>query len=69
VPPASGHYPLLAPPGKIDEVYKVQTTASTTPCGYVIRLDVRDRTIVNNHFPGHWKGDEVGLCLLEEESD
>jgi hypothetical protein len=55
------------PPGKVNEAYKVQTTASTSPCGYVIRLHVRDRTIVNNHFPGTWAVAEVGLCLLEEE--
>jgi len=69
VPPTSGQYPLLAPPGKVNETYKVTTTASTSPCGYVIRLGVRDRAIVNNHFPGNWAADEVGLCLLEEESE
>jgi hypothetical protein len=67
-PPASGTYPLLVPPGKINEPYEVKTTGATTPCGYVIRLVVRDRTIVDNHFPGHWMPAEVGLCLLEEQS-
>ena len=68
-PPASQTYPLLTPPGKVDEPYVVTTTASTTPCGYVIFLHVRDRTIVNNHFPGHPANDSVGLCLLEEAAE
>ncbi|MGB5516412.1 MAG: hypothetical protein WBP36_18000 [Thermoanaerobaculia bacterium] len=60
-------YPLLAAPGVTDEPFEVQTTSSTTPCGYIVKVRVRDRTIVNNHFPGHHKTDSVGLCLLEEE--
>ena len=68
-PPASQVYPVLAPPGRVDEPYEVTTTPSTSPCGYVIRLHVRDRTIVNNHFPGHAANDSVGLCLLEEVAE
>jgi len=68
-PPASMTYPLLSPPGLTDETFTVTTTASTTPCGYVILLTVRDRTIYNNHFPGRQSEDSVGLCLLQEESE
>lgn len=69
ISPAGRTYPLLASPGTVDETFTVTTTSSTSPCGYVIRLAVRDRTIVNNHFPGHLATDSVGLCLLEEESE
>lgn len=68
VSPTGQTYPLLAPPGKVDEPYSVTTTASTTPCGYVLYLHVRDRAIVNNHFPGNAASASVGLCLLEEEA-
>ena len=39
-------------------------TAGLTPCGYVIRLDVYDRTIVGSQ-PGSHNGrsDDTGLCL------
>jgi hypothetical protein len=69
VSPAGGTYPLLASPGAVDETFEVTTTSSTSPCGYAIRLAVRDRTIVDNHFPGHWAMDSVGLCLLEEDTE
>ncbi|MDJ0736731.1 MAG: hypothetical protein QNJ47_22145 [Nostocaceae cyanobacterium] len=74
VPPTSETYPALGDPGKVDESFTVQTTIgtsttpATTPCGYVIRIGVRDRTIVNNHFPGHYTSTSVGLCLLAEET-
>ncbi len=37
------------------------------PCGYVIRLEVSDRTIMHS-LPGHhnWKPAEVGFCLREK---
>jgi hypothetical protein len=69
LPPAGQTYPLLAAPGKTNEPFTVTTVDETTPCGYVIRLVVRDRTIVNNHFPGRWTPATVGLCLLEEEPE
>jgi len=67
VPPVSETYPVLAAPGKVDQPFTVQTTASTSPCGYVIWLNVWDRTIVNNHFSGHYTSTSVGLCLLAKE--
>jgi len=34
------------------------------PCGYVVRLDVSDRSIVNSYPGSHNSGAiEVGLCL------
>ena len=68
-PPASMTYPLLSPPGLTNEAFTVTTTKSTSPCGYVIRLTVHDRTIHNNHFPRRYTTDEVGLCLLQKESE
>ncbi len=67
-PPTSETYPALAAPGKVNQPFKVKTTASTSPCGYTIWLGVRDRTIVNNHFPGRYTSASVGLCLLAEET-
>lgn len=60
-------YPALAAPGKIDDVFKVTTTSPTTPCGYVIHLRVRDRTIRNNYLTGNGNSDTVGLCLLVQQ--
>lgn len=76
VSPTSETYPLLpvipVPPpnmdllGRIDAPFEVTTTSSTTPCGYVVELDVWDRTIRNNHMSGNHNSADVGLCLLEE---
>jgi hypothetical protein len=43
------------------------TPISMKPCGYVVRLDVVDRTIVNS-VPGQHNGNhiEVGFCLREK---
>jgi hypothetical protein len=65
--PTGETYPLLSVPGKINEPYTLTTTATTTPCGYVIRLRVWDRTIRNNHLIGNHKPATVGLCILAEE--
>ena len=67
LPPTSETYPALAAPGKVDQPFTVQTTASTSPCGYVIWLNVWDRTIVNNHFPVRHTPASVGLCLLADD--
>lgn len=40
-------------------------TSNMPRCGYVIRLPVRDRTIVNSGHIGWPGGDVVGLCLRE----
>ncbi|ADN36222.1 Peptidoglycan-binding domain 1 protein [Methanolacinia petrolearia DSM 11571] len=38
-------------------------TESMDPCGYIIRLWVRDRTIVNSGTMGFRRSDDVGFCL------
>lgn len=50
--------------GRKNEAFTLITTSKTTPCGYVLRLGIWDRTIKNNHMPGNWNGATVGLCLL-----
>ncbi len=52
---------------RINAPFKVTTTASTTPCGYVVYLEVWDRAIVNNTMPVHKSVSSVGLCLLEKK--
>ncbi len=37
------------------------------PCGYVVRLHVRDRTIVSCADYGWWAEDFVGFCLVKPE--
>lgn len=65
--PATGQYPVLAEPGHANATFTLTTTRDTTPCGYVLRLRVRDRAIVNNCFPGNRTSADVGFCLLENE--
>lgn len=44
-------------------------TSGMTPCGYVVRLRVWDRTIVGSIPASHNRAsDDKGFCLLEEES-
>ncbi len=69
ISPSSSTYPVLAAPGVTNATFTLTTTTGTTPCGYVLRLWVRDRAIVNNHFPGNWFPANVSFCLLEEEDD
>jgi len=38
-------------------------TSGMDPCGYIVRLSVRDRTIVNSGSIGWWNGDSVGFCI------
>jgi len=38
------------------------------PCGYVVRLEVWDRTIVNSHELGWRATDDVGFCLMPPEA-
>lgn len=67
VSPATGQYPVFAAPGLTDATFILTTAEDTTPCGYVLRLWVKDRTIVNNHFPGNRTPADVGFCLLENK--
>jgi hypothetical protein len=42
-------------------------THTMDACGYIIRLDTVDRTIVNSGAIGWWNYDSVGFCLKEPE--
>ncbi len=45
-------------------------TQGMDPCGYIVRLWTRDRTIVNSGSIGFRNSDDVGFCLeLPEEED
>ena len=44
--------------------YTIDTDASPS-CGYVVRVYVWDRAIINNHFQGNRAYDDVGFCLLD----
>jgi len=67
ISPTGETYPALTVPGLTNEPYTLTTTATTSPCGYVIRLRVWDRTIRSNHLNGNYKSATVGLCILAEE--
>jgi hypothetical protein len=64
--------PFLAPtspaPGPSGHGWKLDTSSPVMmkPCGYVIRLDVSDRSIVNSGPYAHnWNHIEVGFCVRE----
>jgi hypothetical protein len=38
-------------------------TAGMQPCGYVLRVVVVDRAIVNSQAVGHWNSDSAGFCV------
>ena len=40
-------------------------TNQMKPCGYVIRIDVADRAIVDSQWVGHPNSDSAGFCLLD----
>jgi hypothetical protein len=44
-------------------------TNGMDPCGYVVRLWVRDRTIVNSGSIGWTDTDDVGFCLMKEPEE
>ncbi|WP_420208827.1 hypothetical protein [Candidatus Electronema sp. JC] len=46
-------------------VETIVQTEKMQPCGYVIRVDVWDRAIVNSQRVGHHASDSVGFCLEE----
>jgi hypothetical protein len=64
--PSAEYYPAMPNPGRFNWPFEISTTPSTSSCGYVIRIQVWDRTIVNNSRPGNYKTATVGLCLLEK---
>jgi hypothetical protein len=69
-PTASGLANTDAAPAPSGHAWSLNTASpnSMPACGYVIRLDVYDRTIVNSLPHSHnWKPAEVGFCLREIE--
>jgi len=56
--PAAPPYPIPLPNG----IWQLNTK-EMLPCGYVVRLSVWDRTIVNSSYVGWSDSDEVGFCL------
>ena len=63
--PLNEYFPALAAPGKSSGTFNLTIAADTTPCGYVVLLQVWDRTIRNNHFLGNYNNASVGMCVLE----
>jgi hypothetical protein len=64
-PPVKETFPTLAAPGKTSGAFTLNIASDTTPCGYVVLLQVWDRTIRNNHLTGNYANDSVGMCVLE----
>jgi hypothetical protein len=59
---SSRSYPVLPTTGNPAGTWSLDTTGMPK-CGYVIRLHVWDRTIVNSGWVGFYNSDVVGLCL------
>ncbi len=63
VTPTGGTVQTGTIPG--DDQWTLTTTATTTPCGYVVYLGVADRSIVNSSWGAHnTRPASVGFCLL-----
>ncbi len=58
--PAPPAYPIPLPSG----IWQLNTQGML-PCGYVVEIVVRDRTIVNSGSIGWWRRDTIGFCLRE----
>ena len=54
--PQSGSLPVTAAPVVLD-------TTGVTPGGYVLRLTVGDRAIVNSGYVGQVSSDDIGFCV------
>jgi len=61
-------YPALAAPGASNGSFELNTATATTvvQCGYIFKVHVWDRTIVNDHLSGHYNARSVGFCLLNK---
>ena len=59
--PSSGNSPTAPAPG---DTWNLDTTGMK-PCGYVIRIDVVDRAILDSQSVGHFNFDSAGFCLLD----
>jgi hypothetical protein len=55
-------YPVVPTWGVANHNWSLDTTGMD-PCGYTVRLGVRDRTIVNSGFIGRYNEDFIGFCL------
>jgi len=65
VSPSSQVYPALTAPGAINEDWQLDTT-DMKECGYIVYLNVWDRTIVNSGYMGWQHGASVGFCLTKK---
>jgi hypothetical protein len=63
--PSSGTSPTAVAPG---DPWTLDTT-NMAPCGYVIRVVVSDRAIVNSQSVGHVSSDSAGFCLDEPQPE
>ncbi len=62
--PSSGNTQTAPAPG---DSWTLGTT-DMLPCGYIIEVSVRDRSILNSvHGSHHWRGDSAGFCLEEPD--
>lgn len=61
--PSSRSYPTVLGAGESSSW--TLDTAGMDPCGYTVRLLVRDRTIANCSGYGRWDDEFVGFCLVE----
>lgn len=62
ITPVSESYPALPAPGRVNYGYTLDTTGMQ-PCGYILRLRVWDRTIVNSGYIGKTNWAVVGFCV------
>lgn len=61
---SSMSYGVSLPGGGTSGTWELDTS-DMNPCGYVIRIDVYDRTIINSSYIGHHDADDEGFCLIE----
>lgn len=60
--PSSRSYPTVPTTGE-SGTWSLNT-AGMQPCGYVVRIHVWDRTIVNSGYVGFYNSDVKGFCLV-----
>lgn len=59
-------YPALTSPGATAGTFELDTSKASTivQCGYIFKIHVWDRTIVDDHQDGYYNAKPVGFCLL-----
>jgi hypothetical protein len=65
VAPPPGSTNTLPAPG---DAWSLDTT-DMQPCGYIIRVSVSDRAIVNSQSGGHTSADSAGFCISKPGED